>query len=173
MHRNSDGFTLIEMLFVVATIGLLSAMALPSLQRARIAANESAAMGSMRSISSGQQVFWSTCGYGMYSPSLQNLGISVGGAPGFVSPDLSGPAPVIKGGFEFDLSTNTPVANVSCNGGATAMGYHATADPLFGSGRRYLGTNATGTVFESPGTLFGIMPDTTNPPAPAVPIASR
>ena len=73
--RRSGGFTLIELLFVVAVIGILSAIAAPGLSRARMAANESSAIASLRVINSGQQVFWASCGGGYYAPSLQNLGL--------------------------------------------------------------------------------------------------
>jgi hypothetical protein len=160
------------LLFVAGLIGVLTAIATPALTKTRLAANEASGIASLRTIHSGQQAFWASCGSGFYAPSLQNLGIAVGGLPGFVSPDLAGPAPVVKSGYEFEMDSDNPdtTGRVSCNGAAVAVTYHATADPLPGRGRRYFGTNGGGAIYESTATLFTDMPDSGSPPAPAVSI---
>lgn len=170
MKRRRRGFTLIELLVVIAVIGIIVAMAVPALMRARMSGNESSAIGSMRSVFNGQQAFWSSCGAGRYSPSLQNLGLPVSGGPGFISPDLSGAAPIYKSGYEVELGTTAPHPATSCNGGTVAMTYHATAAPLANQGRRHFGTNSGGTIFESTVPLVGVMPDMGTPGAPAVAI---
>jgi len=164
------GFTLIELLFVVAIIGILSAIAAPALSRSKMAANESSAIASLRVIHSGQQAFWASCGSGNYAPSLQNLGLPVGGAPGYISADVSGPAPVVKSGYEIEMASDNPTVGTSCNGDALVATYHATADPLPGRGRRYFGSNSGGAIFQSSATLFATMPDVGPAPAPAIPI---
>lgn len=169
--KASRGFTLIELLFVTGIISILAAIATPALSKARRAADESSAIASLRVINSAQQTFWGTCGSGYYSPSLQNLGVPVGGTQPFLGADLSGPVPVVKSGYEFDLDSVNPIGGTSCNGGSLVVTYHVTADALPGQGDRFFGGNTGGAIYQSAATLFGAMPDSGTPPAPAVPIS--
>lgn len=172
--RGDAGFTLIDMLFVVALIGLLASLAIPGLMRARGAAQASSALGTIRVINSGELSFAISCGLGFYAAELPSLGIAPPGSPeAFLSDELTAGPTVMKSGYTMSLA-GTPAAGApaSCNGlvpGSTAPAYAAVADPLDpgSSVPRFFGTNSDGVIYENTTTLSAVMPEAGPPPVGA------
>jgi prepilin-type N-terminal cleavage/methylation domain-containing protein len=122
-RRRVGGFTLVEMLIVVLVVALIGAIAVPCLLRSRINANESSAVGSLRSIHAGQTAYSSTCTEGGYAQSLDDLAkLPPGASQPFVVPPLTTNGAISNGYVANVMAANgsvplTPPA-ATCNGSA-------------------------------------------------------
>ncbi len=169
-RRGEAGFTLIDMLFVVALIGLLASMAIPGLMKARGAAQASSAIGTLRVVNSGELSFAITCGLGFYAPDLPTLGVAPpGSAEAFLPDEMVTGFTFIKSGYNFSLAgTGLAGAPASCNGlaaGQASPGYATVGDPLDPSVARFFGTNSDGVIYQHSATLSATMPESGAPPA--------
>lgn len=105
------GFTLVEIMIVVAIIALLAAIAIPNLLRARVNANESAAQATLRTISTACESF-AAANSGNYPTAIANL---TGATPKYLNEDYTASS---RQGYTFACGT------------LGASGYTCTAVPV-------------------------------------------
>jgi prepilin-type N-terminal cleavage/methylation domain-containing protein len=133
--KTSKGFSLIELLIVVAIILIIAAIAIPNLLRARISANEASAVASIRAINTAELAYQTSYPNAGYAPALANLG---GGNPCTPSPTTAclldnNLANGTKSGYNFTAQGGSPVngANTSYVAGAAPTSYNQSGVRLF------------------------------------------
>jgi len=108
MQSKQKGFSLIELLIVVAIILIIAAIAIPNLLRSKIAANQASAVGSLRTLNTAC-IAYSTS-YGQFPSALTNMGpIASGGTASSTSADLidSVLSAGQKSGYNFSFTAGT------------------------------------------------------------------
>jgi type IV pilus assembly protein PilA len=140
MKKKQQGFSLIELLIVVAIILIIAAIAIPNLLRAKMSANEASAVATMRTLNTSAVAYSTT--YGAYPTNLTDLGPS--SSPTSSAADLIDSIlakdPAIKSGYTF-----TWIGTAS-NG--VIASYTLTAKPLTAgvTGQRGFFTDQSGVM---------------------------
>ena len=137
--KKNYGFSLIELLIVIAIILILIAIAIPSFTGLKARANETSAIGSIRAINNAQVMYQSTYPQQGYACTMGSMGSQSGNASGPTSAGLIADTQLLNGtkdGYLFTLTcTRATTAGTSNTSGgadnnATATSYLITAAPV-------------------------------------------
>src|SRR3984957_20134864 len=143
MRTNKQkGFSLIELLIVVAIILIIAAIAIPNLLRSKMAANEASAVGSLRTLNTAAVTF--STSYGGYPPTLGALLPPASGQASSTAADLVDS--VLGGGTKSGYAFTWTAGNSDANGNYQTYTISAAPTSLGTTGQRYFFTNQSGVI---------------------------
>jgi type IV pilus assembly protein PilA len=153
ISMNKSGFTLIELMIVIAIIAIIAAIAIPNLLRASIAANEASAVSTLRTIVTAEKQFAASGANVVNNVSQYGSLTSLGNvSPPFLD-QLLGQADAVKSGYQFSLALTT----------GSATSFEVTGLPVRSrSGSRTFFVDSSGVLTYLPGTTDA--PDSDSPP---------
>ncbi len=156
-RRSAAGFTATECLILLAIAGIVAAIAVPWLMRARIARNEASATASLRRILTAEIAYASACGRDSYTTQLAALGVPPPGSThAFLAGDLAASEPTTDG-YTFALRPGAYATRGpdDCHGRPTQTAFYVSATPASPgrTGTLAFAANTTGTIWQLAGAL--------------------
>ena len=147
MRNKQNGFSLIELLIVVAIILIIAAIAIPNLLRAKMAANEASAVASLRTYNTAIVSYQTTYGT---DPSLNMSQLGPSSTPSSTAADLVdnllGAAAPSKSGYLFTYTPTAPTGSATAVTQYTLVAYPQTFNV---TGQRNFFTDQSGVIRQS------------------------